>query len=90
MNNTKQYCLVRFHKRTGKINTTLESEGYEQLIKWAVKSTSKTKESIIFNKTTGEIVCYISGTSAGTESYIFENGANIESYCPGILEAVNS
>ena len=90
MTHTEEYCLVKFHKRTGKIDTTLEAEGYDQLAKWAIKFTPKTKESIIFHKNTGEIVCYITGTATGGELYELENGTNIEEFCPGLLAAVNS
>ena len=90
MNNIGEYCLIKFHKRTGKIDTTLEAEGYDQLIKWAMKATPQTKESIIFNKATGKIVCYISGTPNGGELITIDYDTNIEELCPGILSAVNS
>ena len=90
MKNTEEYCLVKFHKKTGKIDTTLEAVDCELLKNWAIKATPKTKESIIFHKSTGEIICYISGTPNGEELYYMEYGTNIETFCPGILSVINS
>lgn len=90
MSNVKHYCLIKFHKNTGKIDTTLESLKCDLLKEWAMNSTPKTNDSIIFNKTTGELVYWISGTSNGCKLHIFECGTNIEYYCPGLLAAVNS
>ena len=90
MKNSEEYCLIKFHKKTGKIDTTLEAVGYEQLKKWAIKAIPKTKDSIIFNKSTGEIVFCISGSSDGGKLYTFEHSANIEDFCYGLLATINA
>ncbi|MBE5892223.1 MAG: hypothetical protein E7286_02455 [Lachnospiraceae bacterium] len=90
MNDYEEYCLVRFHKKTGKIDTSLEAMGYEQLKKWAMAATTRTKESIIFNKSTGEIKIHILGSATGNKLYEYESGDNIEAFCPGLLAALNS
>lgn len=89
MNKLQEYCLVRFLKNSGKIDTALESEECEKLIKWAIKATTKTKETIIFIKSTGEIVVWFLGTKNGGEICDFGIGDNVESYCPGLVLAVN-
>ena len=82
--------MVRFHKNTGRIDTTLEAEGYDVLKDWALKTTTKTKDVIIFKKRTGEIVFCISGTLQGGEIESFEQGLNVETLCPGLVAAVNA
>lgn len=83
------HCLVRFNRRTGKIDTTLEAVGSAQLKLWALSNCTKTKDIIIFNKTNGNCVMYLEGT--GDFPKIFEEElGNIESYCPGLLAVVNT
>lgn len=81
------HCLVRFNRRTGKIDTTLEAVGNAQLKMWALMNCTKTKDIIIFHKETGNCVMYLEGTEDYPKIFEEELG-NIESYCPGLLEAV--
>ena len=90
MNETEEYCLVRYHKETGKIDTALESVGYDKLKKWALKNTPVTKDAIIFHKTTGDMKFLIIGTQNGGKLDDFVYGTNIEDICSGLLAAVNS
>ena len=81
------HCLVRFNRRTGKIDTTLEAVGNAQLKMWALCNCTKTKDIIIFHKDTGNCVMYLEGTADYPKIFEEELG-NIESYCPGLLEAL--
>lgn len=81
------FCLVRFSKKTGKIDTTLEAMGNALLKLWALNNCLKTKDVIIFHKGTGNVVLYVEGTGDFPKTFKEELG-NIESYCPGLLEAM--
>lgn len=89
-NNLETYVLVRFSKRTGKIDTTLEAMGRALLEMWALqkRNTTKTKCSVIFNKTSGDIVYYVEGSDNFPKVRNKENLGNIEDFCPGLLAAV--
>ena len=52
----KIYCLVRFTRKSGKIDTTLEETGSKEIRLWAIKNTTKTKDTIIFEKDTGIVM----------------------------------
>lgn len=84
-----EYCLVRFSKKTGKIDTTLEAMGCAMLKMWALRNCTKTKDIIVFHKKTGNCIIYLEGTGEFPKIFEEELG-NIESYCPGMLEAVNT
>lgn len=88
MNELRKYYLVRFSRKTGKIDTSLEALGSAQLKWWGLTNTTKTKDTIVFDKETGEIAAYYEGT--GDFPKIYEDGGNIEDYCEGLLEAINS
>lgn len=81
------YYLVRFNRKTGTIDTSLECKSSAMMKLWALHNTTKTKDTIIFNKETGEIIVYYEGTEDFPK--IYENGGNIEEYCEGILKAIN-
>jgi hypothetical protein len=88
---TEEYCLVRFSRKTGKIDTTLEANGCAQLKVWALRNCPKTKDIIIFHKATGNLELYAEGVEYDKIPNTFtEELGNIESYCPGLLCAVNS
>jgi hypothetical protein len=84
-----EHCLVRFNRKTGRIDTTLEAIGSAQLKMWALCNCTKTKDIIIFNKNNGNCVMYLEGTESFPKVFEEELG-NIESYCPGLLDAVNT
>ena len=81
------FVLVRFTRRTGKIDTTIECLGSARLKMWALHNTTKSKDSIIFNKETGNVVIYVTGT--GDFPKVEKDCGNIEDYCKGLLEEVN-
>lgn len=80
------YYLVRFNRKSGKIDTTLEATGSAMLKMWGLHNTTKSKDTIVFNKETGEIVAYYEGT--GDFPKIHKEAGNIEDYCSGLLEAI--
>ena len=85
----KTYCLLRFNRKSGKIDTSLEGEGSGMLRLWALQNTTKTKDTVIFEKDTGIVLWYYEGT--GDFPKIFDKDlGHIDDYCPGILEAVQS
>ena len=84
-----EFCLVRFSRKSGKIDRTLEATGSAMLTIWAMQNCTKTKDIIIFHKGTGNIECYLEGTDNIPHMFKEELG-NIESYCPGLLDAVNT
>ena len=84
-----EHCLVRFSRKSGKIDTTLEALGTAQLKMWALVNCPKTKDIIIFHKETGNCIMYVEGTESFPKVFEEELG-NIESYCPGLLEVVNT
>ena len=85
----KEYVLVRFSKKTGKIDTTLEALGNATLKLWALQNTTKTKDTVIFAKDSGDIVEYYEGTGDFPKiTKPDDKVKNIEDLCPGLLEAV--
>ena len=86
MNELRTHYLVRFSRKTGKIDTSLEALGNALLRMWALQNTTKGKDTIIFDKETGEIVEYLEGTGDFPK---ITKGGNIREYCEGLLEAIN-
>jgi hypothetical protein len=83
----KTYCLVRFSRKTGKIDTTLKGISSGMLRLWALQNTTKSKDTIIFEKDTGNVCWYYEGTGHFPEIYEKDLG-HINNYCPGLHEAV--
>ena len=82
------FTLIRFSRRSGKVDTTLEGLGNAALRLWALQNTTKTKDTIIFNKATGEVVYYFEGTEGYPK--MFDQGlGNIDDYCPGLLAEIH-
>lgn len=84
-----EFCLVRFNRNTGRIDTTLEAMGSASLKLWALTHCPKTKDIIIFNKYNGNVEQYLEGTVDFPKVFTEELG-HINSYCEGLLETVNS
>lgn len=85
----KTYCLVRFARRSGKIDMTLEGLGSGMLRMWALQNTTKTKDTIIFEKDTGKVCWYYTGTGDFPEIEE-ENLGHIDDYCSGMLAAIQA
>lgn len=86
----KTYCLVRFARKSGKIDTTLEGCGSGLLRMWALQNTTKTKDTIIFEKDTGKVDWYYEGTASGFPKIDNENLGHIDDYCKGLLAVMQS
>ena len=89
MGELKTYCLLRFARRSGKIDTSMEGLGSGMLRLWALQNTTKTKDTIIFEKDTGKVCWYYTGTG-DFPKIEDENLGHINDYCPGMLEAVKN
>ena len=83
----KTYCLVRFARKSGKIDMTLEGLGSGMLRMWALQNTTKTKDTIIFEKDTGNVCWYYEGTGDFPKIDDTDLG-HIDDYCPGMLAAM--
>lgn len=81
----KEYGLVLFTRRTGKIEKSFTALGHGLLTMWALQNTTKNKDSIVFDLETGMVHRYYEGTDdfpkviKGTEEHIND-------YCSGLLE----
>lgn len=83
--------LVRFSKRTGKIDTTMEGWGNAMMRLWALQNTTPTKECLIFTKESGQILYRVVGIKNGFPRVDDStDGALgfIQDYCPGLLEVI--
>lgn len=89
MSELRTYFLVRFNRKSGKIDTTLEGIGVGMLKLWGLQNTTKSKDTIVFDKLTGEIVAYYEGTGDFPKVLDLDPFENIEDYCEGMLEAIN-
>jgi hypothetical protein len=90
MEELKTYCCVRFARKTGKIDMTLEGLGSGMLRMWALQNTTKTKDTIIFEKDTGRVCWYYEGTASGFPHIEEDDLGHIDDYCPGMLAAVQA
>lgn len=59
------YGLVRFTKRTGKIDTTMTAIGKGLIQLWALQNTTKTKASVIIDLTERTVYAEYIGTPSG-------------------------
>ena len=82
-----EYVLVRFSKKTGRIDTTFTALGKGMLNMWALQNTTKTKDTIVFERVTGIIDRYYEGT--GDFPKVIKDAGNIQDYCEGLLEEIN-
>ena len=84
----KTFYLVRFSRKTGKIDTTMEALSSAMLSLWALQNTTKTKDVIIFDED-GIIESYYEGTAEGFPKVLKEcKGEHLDQYCEGLLEAI--
>lgn len=86
MADLKKTYLVRFSKKTGKIDTTLEALGKGMLQLWALQNTTKTKNTIVFDED-GIVQMFCEGTE-NFPKVTKNSGEHIDTYCKGLLEAV--
>lgn len=57
--------LIRYSKKTGKVDTAMTGMADALMNLWALQNTTKTKESIIFDLETGAIKSHYVGTTDG-------------------------
>ena len=84
--NMEEFVLVRFTRRSGKIDKTLEGIGCGMLKLWALQNTTKSKDCIVFSKDSGKVIMYTEGTD-GFPKVSKDNLGHIDRYCPGLLQA---
>ena len=89
MDEIKTYCLIRFARKSGKIDTTLEGLGSGLLRMWALQNTTKTKDTIICEKDTGKVCWYYEGTT-DFPNIDSEDLGHIDDYCPGLLKVLQA
>lgn len=89
----KTHYLVRFTRRTGKIDKTLVGLGNGLMRLWALQNTTKTKDTIIFDED-GIVHYYFEGTEdfpdvTDYDKLVEETGYHhIDEFCEGLLKAV--
>ena len=81
------YYLVRFNRRTGKIDTVMDAYGKGLLCMWALQNTTKTKDTIVFDEN-GLVDTYYEGTGDFPKVTRVNGEETIDKYCEGLLEAV--
>jgi hypothetical protein len=59
------HVLFRFSKKTGKIDTTMTGVTSALMKMWALQNTTKSKQTIIFNRETGACILSATGTADG-------------------------
>lgn len=84
----KTYYLVNFNRKSGKINISLEGIGKGLLNLWALQNTTPATDTIVFEKESGIVDKYYTGTKDGFPE-IEKDAGNIEDYCPGMLAVIN-
>ena len=84
----KTCYLVRFSRKSGKIDTTLNALGNALLQLWALQNTTKTKDTIIFDED-GLVLMYVEGRE-GFPKVTKGGNEHIDKYCKGLLEAVRN
>ena len=80
-----KHYLVRFARKSGKINLILEAMGSAQLRFVALTKTTKTLDCIVFNSVTGKVVFYTEYDKSGFPKVTNDGLGHIDDYCPGLL-----
>ena len=86
METLKTFYLVRFSKKSGKIDRTMSALGKGLLQLWALQNTTKSKDTIVFDED-GIVAMYVEGT-ADFPKVTKNSGEHVDTYCNGLLEAV--
>ena len=82
------YVLIRFNNKTNNIDYCIEGKNKKFLDSWAFAHTTKTKNSILFEKETGNILFYYKGSLDRPE--IIESTGNIIDYYPKLHRELNA
>jgi hypothetical protein len=59
--NFQVHVLLRFSKKTGKIDTAMTGLGSALMRLWAMQNTTSSKETVVINRSTGKIVFDVMG-----------------------------
>lgn len=65
MSKLHNYGLIRFSKKTGKIDTTMTALGRGMIQLWALQNTTKTKATVIVDIDEREVIAEYIGTEDG-------------------------
>lgn len=82
-----KHFLVRFSKKTGKIDTTIEGLGTALLKLWALNNTTPTKECLILN-CYGQVLFHTVGKKNDFPDVLEPENEHINEYCEGLLEVL--
>lgn len=88
MDDLKRYGLVRYSKKTGKVDTAMTALGFGLLQLWGLQNTTKTKSTVVFELDTGLIRSRYTGTERGfpeVERAIEESGEYIDEHIRAAL-----
>lgn len=83
-NTLHNYGLVRFSKKTGKIDTTMTAIGRGLIQLWALQNTPQSKACVIIDLTSREIFAEYVGATGGFP-VIRQNSSDFEFDVPGEL-----
>lgn len=72
------YVLFRFSKKTGAIDTTMTAINEPLLRMWAMSKTTKSKQTLIFNRDTGDCVARVTGTPDMPDIELKKTGADLK------------
>lgn len=87
MADIRKYALVRFSKKTGKIDTTLTALGNAMLRLWAMQNTTSSKQCLIFCVEDGRVIFKSDGKKDDFPTITWEEDLGyIDEYCDGLLE----
>ena len=88
----KKFYGVLFNRKTGKIVTSLEgcSSAMLKLFGMNNRNVSATRDFVVFDSETGEIVFYCEGKKNDFPNICRDmEGKNIDDFCEGLLDAMN-
>ena len=87
-----KFYSVLFNRKSGKIIKSMEGMSSALLKMFALQgNVSATRDYVIFNAHTGEIVFYCEGRGKSNMPIIYESmkNRNIDEICKGLLEVMN-
>lgn len=79
-----RYALVRFNKKTGKIDRTMTAIGKGLLQLWALDNTPKSRASVLMNLDTGDVEAEFIGDDRGLP-LIIRDAAEFRFHVPAAL-----
>lgn len=89
MKELRECVMMRFSRKSGKIDTTMEGLGCGLMKMWALNNTTSTKDTVIFDKEDGTIYGYYEGKKNDMPTICRDlEGRNIEELCEGILSQI--